>query len=109
MTDMIKAQTSASKPATKRPRKMARDPEATSPAATEPRVNKSDLVIGLLGRTGGATLDEMVAATDWLPHTTRAAPSPASRRKATGSQAKRRMACAATGSRAATPDGLAGK
>ena len=73
MTDTIEAQTSASKSATKRPRKMARDPETTSSAATEPRVNKSDLVIGLLGRTGGATLDEMVAATDWLPHTTRAA------------------------------------
>ena len=73
MTDTIEAQTSARKPATKRPRKMARDPEATSPAATEPRINKSDLVIGLLRRTGGATIDEMVAATDWLPHTTRAA------------------------------------
>ena len=52
---------------------MARDPEATSPAATEPRVNKSDLVIGLLRSTGGATIDEMVASTGWLPHTTRAA------------------------------------
>ncbi len=73
MTDMIEAQASGSKPATKRPRKMARDPEAMAPAPTEPRVNKSDLVIGLLQRTGGATLDEMVAATGWLPHTTRAA------------------------------------
>ena len=73
MTDTIEAQTSASKPATKRPRKMARDPEATSLAAAEPRVNKSDLVIGLLRSTGGATIDEMVAATGWLPHTTRAA------------------------------------
>ena len=73
MTDTIEAQTSARKPATKRLRKMARDPEATSPAATEPRINNSDHVIGLVRRTGGATIDEMVSATDWLPHTTRAA------------------------------------
>ena len=73
MTDMIEAQTAGSQPATKRPRKMAREPEAASPAPTEPHVNKSDFVIGLLQRTGGATLDEMVAATGWLPHTTRAA------------------------------------
>lgn len=73
MTDMIEAQSAASKPASKRPRKMAREPEAMPPAPAQPRVNKSDLVIGLLQRTGGATLDEMVAATDWLPHTTRAA------------------------------------
>ena len=73
MNDMIEAQTATSKPATKRSRKMAREPEATPPAPAEPRVNKSDLVIGLLQRTGGATLDEMVAVTNWLPHTTRAA------------------------------------
>ena len=73
MTDMIEAQAPASKPASKRPRKMARDPEVAPPALTEPRVNKSDLVIGLLQRLGGATLDEMIAATGWLPHTTRAA------------------------------------
>ena len=72
MTDMIDAQRAARKPASKRPRKMAREPEATPPAPTQPRVNKSDLVIGLLQRAGGATLDEMVGATGWLPHTTRA-------------------------------------
>ena len=73
MTDKIEAQTAASKPATKRPRKMARESEAKPHATAEPRVNKSDLIIGLLQRTGGTTLDEMVAATGWLPHTTRAA------------------------------------
>ena len=52
---------------------MARDPEATPFAPAEPRINKSDLVIGLLQRPDGAALKEMVAATDWLPHTTRAA------------------------------------
>jgi hypothetical protein len=30
-------------------------------------------VIDLLGRDAGATIDELVAATGWLPHTTRAA------------------------------------
>ena len=73
MTDMIEAQTATSKPATKRSRKMAREPEATPPAPAEPRVNKSDLVVELLQRAGGATLDEMVGVTGWLPHTTRAA------------------------------------
>ena len=73
MTNLIETQIAASRPSSKRARKMARDPEAAPLAPTEPRVNKSDLVIGLLRRTGGATIDEMVAATDWLPHTTRAA------------------------------------
>ena len=73
MTDMIGSQTVVSKPTTKRPRKMAREPEAMPHAPAEPRINKSDVVIGLLQRAAGATLDEMVAATDWLPHTTRAA------------------------------------
>ena len=73
MPDIIEAQPASSKPAIRRPRKMAREPEAAPLAPTEPRVNKSDLVIGLLQRTGGATLDEMVTATGWLPHTTRAA------------------------------------
>ena len=73
MTDMIKAQTAACKPGAKRLRKMAREPEAMPPAPVEPRVNKSDLVIGLLQRPGGAALNEIVTTTGWLPHTTRAA------------------------------------
>ena len=73
MTDMIETQTAGSKPTIKRHRKMARDPEAAPLAPTEPRVNKSQLIIGLMQRAGGATLDELVAATGWLPHTTRAA------------------------------------
>jgi hypothetical protein len=35
--------------------------------------NKSAAVVALLGRTQGATLPELIAATGWLPHTTRAA------------------------------------
>ncbi len=34
---------------------------------------KTALVLSLMERTEGATLDQMVAATGWLPHTTRAA------------------------------------
>lgn len=35
--------------------------------------SKTDSVIALLSRGEGATLDDMIAATGWLPHTTRAA------------------------------------
>jgi len=34
---------------------------------------KQALIIGLLQREAGATLDDLVTATRWLPHTTRAA------------------------------------
>jgi hypothetical protein len=47
---------------------------SNAPAASAPR-NGSKIyhVIGLLQREDGATLDEVVAATGWLPHTSRAA------------------------------------
>jgi uncharacterized protein DUF3489 len=35
--------------------------------------SKLALVIDMLGARGGATIDALVKATDWLPHTTRAA------------------------------------
>ena len=44
---------------------------STSPSASSG--SKRDLVLGLLGREQGASLTELVAATGWLPHTTRAA------------------------------------
>src|SRR5215203_4598137 len=58
--------------------------KATRSAAAEPsplpasdagpaRATKQALIIGLLQRGAGATLDDLVAATGWLPHTTRAA------------------------------------
>lgn len=37
------------------------------------RASKSAAVLALLERTEGATLAELIEATDWLPHTTRAA------------------------------------
>lgn len=42
-------------------------------AAEAPRPTKATLVLDLLRREQGATLAELVAATGWLPHTTRAA------------------------------------
>jgi hypothetical protein len=64
---------------TRRPRRMAREPGAQSPALQttakpeEMKVSKISVVTDLLKREQGATLDEMVKATGWLPHTTRAA------------------------------------
>jgi hypothetical protein len=43
--------------------------DAIAPAAP----NKTSLVVTLLQREGGATLGDLIAATRWLPHTTRAA------------------------------------
>ena len=52
----------------------AREPTAVAPARKPPRSQtKQALVIGLLQGEGGATLDDLVTATGWLPHTTRAA------------------------------------
>lgn len=82
--------TTTTKPSTKKPRRMAREPqekveagqapgEIPGQAANTPLLDavkpstKSAIVIGLLTRSGGATLEAMVAATGWLPHTTRAA------------------------------------
>ena len=57
-------------------RKMARESnttaqESTSPTPTTP--SKISTVLELLRRKQGATLAELVDATGWLPHTTRAA------------------------------------
>ncbi len=62
-------------------RRMAREPliidaditlQGQSPLTARPR-SKSSMVMQLLTRTEGATLDQLVEATGWLPHTTRAA------------------------------------
>ena len=78
---------------TRRPRRFARTPKAGDPAAgqvkdtspdaspapappegTKPKSgSKISQVIALLRRSEGATLAEMVEATGWQPHTTRAA------------------------------------
>ena len=51
-------------------------PDSPRAAATPaPATSKIATVIALLEREQGATLAEMVEATGWLPHTTRAAPT----------------------------------
>lgn len=45
---------------------------AVTEALSAPPTNTA-VVVGLLKRPEGATLDQMVTATGWLPHTTRAA------------------------------------
>jgi hypothetical protein len=49
------------------------EPTTTVSAPSVKQVTKIDTVLGLLRREDGATPDEMVTATSWLPHTTRAA------------------------------------
>lgn len=85
----VPADANAEKPAAQpRKRRMAREPKGTDqpgskpageaakdkPAQKEPRgPSKIASVIALLEGEQGATLGEMVEATGWLPHTTRAA------------------------------------
>ncbi|EDL49339.1 DUF3489 domain-containing protein [Erythrobacter sp. SD-21] len=45
----------------------------TDTAAAPKRETKINKVVALLKRKQGATLDDMVKATGWLPHTARAA------------------------------------
>ena len=42
-------------------------------ATTSKTTTKTDKVVALLKRQQGASLEELTRATDWLPHTTRAA------------------------------------
>ena len=66
---------------TTKPRRFAREPKprnnvdaAEVEAAPAPKPErKISAVTRLLTRVGGATLDDLVVATGWLPHTTRAA------------------------------------
>jgi hypothetical protein len=44
----------------------------TEPAAEAPRVTKQQIVVDLLKRPEGASTQELVDATGWLPHTVRA-------------------------------------
>ena len=56
-------------------RRVARRSASTPSAAPVPviKTTKRDQLAALLLRDEGATLDQMIAATGWLPHTTRAA------------------------------------
>ena len=46
---------------------------AQSERSTPRQGSKLSIVIDLLGRKKGAGIEELIAATGWLPHTTRAA------------------------------------
>ncbi len=48
-------------------------PPQEQASATTPKEPKSEKVLALLKRSKGAMLDELVEATGWLRHTTRAA------------------------------------
>lgn len=66
--------TQETKQASKRLRKMARHPNPAATAGPSPKAQtKTELVLELLSRSEGGTLDQLVAATGWLPHTARAA------------------------------------
>ena len=80
-TEQLEAPTSnpVAKAQGQKPRRMARMPAQgetplTAPASdSKPALpNKISLVLDLLHRPGGASLDDMVAATGWQPHSARA-------------------------------------
>lgn len=61
-----------------RKRRMAREPVAAQTTTAQVAVNdrpapRTELLLSLLGRDSGATLDQMMQATGWQPHSTRAA------------------------------------
>lgn len=47
--------------------------QATADRTDLKPIRKQDLAVGLLRRESGASLNELVEATGWLPHSTRAA------------------------------------
>jgi hypothetical protein len=49
------------------------DAQVAAPERTPKPPRKQQLLAALVVRDEGATLDQMIAATGWLPHTTRAA------------------------------------
>jgi hypothetical protein len=51
----------------------AAQPPSPNPEAAALPVTKTSTVVALLSQPAGATLPELITATDWLPHTTRAA------------------------------------
>lgn len=61
--------------ANRRPRSPSRPSTQLSPppASTAKPASKQVQLVTLLVRDEGATLDQMIAITGWLPHTTRAA------------------------------------
>ena len=70
----IEPQAGTTSPNAKHGDAAAADTKASARAASSPRAgSKQALLVELMSRTGGATLDELIGATGWLSHTTRAA------------------------------------
>jgi DNA-binding MarR family transcriptional regulator len=77
--------TNITKPAHKRIRKTARGAQSEAGGASGPKVlqktlvapaktqTKAALILQMLQHPDGATLEQLIAATGWLPHTMRAA------------------------------------
>ena len=57
----------------KPPRRPRASAEVSGATSVEKPGTKRSLILDLLGRGEGASLEELIAATGWLPHTTRAA------------------------------------
>jgi DNA-binding IclR family transcriptional regulator len=52
---------------------MSKTKQPAAPASSDQRTTtKKDQLLALLRRPGGASLNDMTAATGWLPHTARA-------------------------------------
>ena len=69
----VTARRTAAKGSRKGPAEPAAAVADNLPATDRAPGTKQALVLGLLQRKQGASLAELVAATSWLPHTTRAA------------------------------------
>ncbi len=48
-------------------------PEAAADAVPAPRTSKQTAIVALMQRPSGASITDLIDATGWLPHTTRAA------------------------------------
>lgn len=66
---------------TKRPRRMAREPQAAAPVATVKAPPRLDQLQQLLLRETGASIAEMVEATGWQQHSVRGAMAGALRKR----------------------------
>jgi len=62
-----------SSPTAKRRKPVTRRREAKVAVGSPKVKTKTEKILALLTRTGGASIVDLTAATDWLPHTTRAA------------------------------------
>jgi Protein of unknown function (DUF3489) len=68
-----KAPIARSRTGSSQPAKAVSENPSSSVNAGRTRGTKQNLIIGLLQREEGASLGQLVEATGWLPHTTRAA------------------------------------